>query len=207
MNARAKTELNAGQETLELVRCAARLAFELSAVLEQLAAEARCQTSIVREARAAWAELARTKTRLARMLRDVAPAEIPPNFVQVGDALSEQTKCMVFGESRYMNSASHRSIDFARVAADALGHAETIVRRWLPDGRREGSEWVARNPRRADRRKGSFKVNINTGRWGDFSTGDYGGDLVALAAYLFSLSQRDAALRVAQMIGTDPYDR
>jgi len=61
---------------------------------------------------------------------------------------------------------------------------------WCHYGHREGCEWVARNPRRADRRKGSFKVNISTGRWGDFSTGDYGGDLVALAAYLFSLSQR-----------------
>jgi len=105
-----------------------------------------------------------------------------------------------------MTSTRYRSVAFGRVAGEALAHADTIVRRWLPNGRREGSEWVARNPRRADRRKGSFKVNISTGRWGDFSTGDYGGDLVALAAYLFSLSQRDAALRVADMIGTDPYD-
>jgi len=102
---------------------------------------------------------------------------------------------------------AYRPLAFQRVAADALLHADTICHRWLPDGRREGQEWVARNPRRSDRRIGSFKVNLNTGRWGDFSSGDYGGDIIALAAYLFSLSQRDAALRVAEMIGVDPYGR
>jgi len=34
-----------------------------------------------------------------------------------------------------------------------------------------------------------------------------GGDLISLAAYLFRISQRDAALRVAEMIGIDPYER
>lgn len=100
----------------------------------------------------------------------------------------------------------HRSIDFSRVASAALANADNIVQRWVPDGRRHGPEWVGRNPRRADKRTGSFKINLTTGCWGDFSSGDYGGDLVSLAAYLFSLSQRDAALRVAEMIGVDPYD-
>lgn len=57
-----------------------------------------------------------------------------------------------------------------------------------------------------DRRRGSFKVNVITGKWGDFATGDQGGDLVSLAAYLFKLSQPDAALKVADMIGVSPYD-
>lgn len=52
---------------------------------------------------------------------------------------------------------------------------------------------------------GSFKVNLSTGRWGDFATGNEGGDLVALAAYLFDLSQKEAALRIADMLRIDPY--
>jgi hypothetical protein len=100
-----------------------------------------------------------------------------------------------------------RSIDFRAVSQAALGHAETIVARWLPDGRRDGAEWTARNPKRADHQPGSFKVNLRSGKWGDFSSGDRGGDLIALAAFLFDLKQDEAARRVAEMIGISPYER
>lgn len=100
-----------------------------------------------------------------------------------------------------------RSIAFRRIAEAALSRADDIVRRWLPDGRRTGHEWVARNPRRADRRLGSFKVNLATGRWGDFSTGDGGGDLISLAAFLHSLDQAAAAKSLAEMLGIEPYER
>lgn len=96
-------------------------------------------------------------------------------------------------------------IDFGRVAQAALMHSETICRRWTPDGRLEGHEWVAINPKRADRRRGSFKINLRTGRWSDFATGDGGHDLVSLAAYLFDLRPRDAAIKVAEMVGVHPY--
>jgi hypothetical protein len=99
-----------------------------------------------------------------------------------------------------------RRIAFRRVADAACQHAETILRRWLPDGRREGPEWVARNPRRTDRRLGSFKVNLRTGRWSDFASDEAGGDLISLAAFLFSIGQGEAALRVAEMLGVDPYE-
>jgi hypothetical protein len=92
------------------------------------------------------------------------------------------------------------------VAAAALGSVETIVTRWLPDGRREGREWVAINPTRSDAKKGSFKVNLNTGCWSDFATGAAGGDLVSLAAYLNNLNQGQALVRVAAMLGVDPYE-
>ena len=65
----------------------------------------------------------------------------------------------------------------------------------------EGGEYVARNPTRHDRRPGSFKVNLRTGRWADFATGDRGGDPVSLAAYLFGLTQAEAARRLADMLG------
>lgn len=99
-----------------------------------------------------------------------------------------------------------RRIAFDRIASSARSSAEGIVTRWLPDGRREGREWVARNPRRADSRPGSFKVNLSTGRWGDFATGDKGGDLISLAAFLFSLKQDEAARSVAEMLGVNAYE-
>jgi hypothetical protein len=99
-----------------------------------------------------------------------------------------------------------RRIAFKRIADAALSYSDTLVRRWLPDGKREGAEWVAINPTRADGRKGSFKVNVNTGRWSDFATGAVGGDLVSLAAYLFRLKQGEAALKIADMLGIAAYD-
>jgi len=100
-----------------------------------------------------------------------------------------------------------RRIAFKRIADAALRHTDTLVRRWLSDGKREGPEWVALNPTRSDGRRGSFKVNIATGRWSDFATGDRGGDLIALAAYLHRLNQAEAAKRVADMLGIDPYEQ
>jgi hypothetical protein len=100
-----------------------------------------------------------------------------------------------------------RKIAFRHIADAALGRAEMIVQRWLPGGRRDGAEWVCRNPTRDDHRRGSFKINLRTGKWGDFATGDRGGDLVSLASYLFKLSQAEAALRVADMVGVEPYEQ
>jgi len=92
-------------------------------------------------------------------------------------------------------------IDFSKVNAAAISALPLLLDRWLPGGRREGREYVARNPRRADRAAGSFRINITTGRWADFATDDTGGDPVSLAAYLFDLSQLDAARRLAAMLG------
>lgn len=96
-------------------------------------------------------------------------------------------------------------IDFSRVNAAALRNSDAVVRGLLPDGRRDGSEWIARNPHRADRKLGSFKINLGTGRWGDFATGDAGGDLVSLAAFVARLNQREAAIRLAESLGINPF--
>lgn len=92
-------------------------------------------------------------------------------------------------------------LDFERINAAALSALPALLSRWLPDGRREGHEWVARNPRRADRRPGSFRVNMNTGKWADFATDDRGGDVVSLAAYLANTGQAEAARSLAYMLG------
>ena len=98
-----------------------------------------------------------------------------------------------------------RRTDFDAVNAAALASLPALCARWFPDGRRRGDEWVARNPKRADRRPGSFKVNLETGRWADFALPDArGGDPVSLAAYLTGSSQAEAAARLAEMLGVQP---
>jgi hypothetical protein len=100
-----------------------------------------------------------------------------------------------------------RKIAFRRIADETLRYADALVPRWLPNGKRDGVEWVALNPTRTDGRKGSFKVNMSTGKWSDFATGEAGGDLVALAAYLYCRKkQGEAAVKVAEMLGISAYD-
>ncbi|MDD1146709.1 toprim domain-containing protein [Pseudomonas sp. TNT2022 ID357] len=90
--------------------------------------------------------------------------------------------------------------DIRAVAAVALQHAAALVAELLPEGTRKGSEWHARNPTRADRHAGSFSVSLVDGRWHDFACGDGGGDLVSLAAYLWAMSQADAACDLARRL-------
>jgi hypothetical protein len=97
-------------------------------------------------------------------------------------------------------------VSFKAISAAALVHLPALVRRWLPDGKRQGHEWVSRNPTREDRKPGSFKINLRTGRWADFASGAKGGDVISLAAHLFRLSQLAAASKVAAMLGISPED-
>ena len=88
-----------------------------------------------------------------------------------------------------------------KVAATALAYSNTLLPDLLPEGKRQGSEWVSRNPTRADRNPGSFSVSLTKGKWHDFATGDKGGDLVSLAAYLWGVKQTEAARRLARRFG------
>src|SRR6188768_3781855 len=89
-------------------------------------------------------------------------------------------------------------VDFRAVSSAALGALNTLVPRLLPDGYSEGNEWVARNPTRNDGTPGSFKVNLTTGVWSDFATGDKGGDIIDLVVYL----ERKSKVEAARDIGT-----
>lgn len=91
-------------------------------------------------------------------------------------------------------------IDFKGINRVALSQLSVILPRWLPQGRRRFREYVALNPTRHDKHMGSFRINLLTGRWADFATGDKGGDVISLAAYLFRMSQADAARHVARML-------
>ncbi len=97
-------------------------------------------------------------------------------------------------------------IDFPAINRTALASLPALLRRWLPDGRLVGREYTARNPTRADRQPGSFRINVNSGRWADFATGDKGGDVVSLAAYLSGTGQGEAARALASMLGVRGHD-
>ena len=45
------------------------------------------------------------------------------------------------------------------------------------------------------------KINVHTGKWADFATGDAGGDIVSLRAYLTGKGQVEAARELALLLG------
>lgn len=94
-------------------------------------------------------------------------------------------------------------VDFGAVNAAARANLLSMLERVLTTGRCERREYLALNPRRADRRLGSFQINIETGKWADFATGDRGGDPISLIAYVENILQFDAALRLAQMLSVE----
>ena len=90
---------------------------------------------------------------------------------------------------------------FAHTRQQTQPHLSTLIPSILPQGKRMGNEWVAINPTRLDRSLGSFRINLASGAWADFATGDKGGDLVSLASYLYGMSAYDAALYVRRTAG------
>ncbi len=99
-----------------------------------------------------------------------------------------------------MAAHMHR-LDFEAINRAGLASLPALLRRWLPDGRLLGHEYTACNPTRADRQPGSFRINVHNGRWADFATGDAGGDVVSLAAYLSGTGQAETARSLADMLG------
>jgi len=100
-----------------------------------------------------------------------------------------------------MSLAPLDSLDFACLSQKALCYSLPLLRRILPGGRLEGSEYVALNPRRHDTGLGSFRMNIRTGRWSDFAVGDKGGDLISLWAYVRNIRQIEAARDLQSILG------
>jgi hypothetical protein len=92
-------------------------------------------------------------------------------------------------------------IDFKAINQAALPVLPALLRRWLPGGQLRSTEYVVRNPKRSDRTPGSFSINVRTGKWADFATDDKGGDVISLFAYLFDLSQLQAARELAKTLG------
>lgn len=98
-------------------------------------------------------------------------------------------------------------INFELTKDIALNCQDVIFQHWLPDGEMRGRQYMACNPLRYDAEIGSFTINTETGWWSDFATGDKGGDLISLVAYLGKgISQTDAALKILNFLAGQKND-
>ncbi len=100
--------------------------------------------------------------------------------------------------TRGANARPLPHLDFAAINAAALPHLETLCQRWLPGGKRIGLEWTCGSLR--GETGTSCKVNLRTGRWADFATGDKGGDMISLVAWRFDIPQLEAARRLSDLL-------
>lgn len=90
---------------------------------------------------------------------------------------------------------------FEEVNAAAQGRIEFLARDWVTKARMSGDNLLGLNPTRPDKNVGSFCINVRTGVWADFATGDKGGDIISYYAYINGLSQIDAAKELADRLG------
>ena len=133
-----------------------------------------------------------------RARAEPAPSPLNPTAAHVQEIRAERAS---LHRSRPRGHHASGHIDFAAIDRAALPLLLAILRRLLPNGRREGNEYLALNPRRGDRHLGSFRINLANGRWADFATDDRGGDPVSLIAFIEDCKQGEAALRLARMLG------
>ena len=92
------------------------------------------------------------------------------------------------------------NIDYKSLARTALDSIQAILRHLAPNGRRSGCEYITLNPTRKDSQLGSFSVNMRTGEWSDFATGDRGTDVINLWAYIKRVEQGEAAKQLAAFL-------
>lgn len=93
------------------------------------------------------------------------------------------------------------SIDFGRLASDLLAQAESLVPSWLPEGKRQGREWVVGSVR--GEAGESLKINLDKGIWHEFAAGEGGKDLISLYAAIHGMKQGDAAKELGADVTTD----
>ncbi len=93
---------------------------------------------------------------------------------------------------------------YREIHETALGFAEPLCQRWLPNGERKGNWWIAPVPWRDDKNP-SLGVSLSTGWFQDFARGEKG-DLIDLCARLHKVPLPEAAEAVAIIVG-HPYRR
>lgn len=69
----------------------------------------------------------------------------------------------------------------------------SLLQKWLPNGDFIGNDYCPLNPTRADKHKGSFRINCKTGQWHDFATNDKGVNLISLYAYINGIKNSESA--------------
>lgn len=94
------------------------------------------------------------------------------------------------------------AIDFEAVASRLLQQSRSLLAEWFPAGKLQGNEFVVGDL--AGSPGESLKINVDSGKWKDFATGEAGGDLISLYAAMHGMKQIDAvrALEGDGTIGT-----
>ena len=82
-------------------------------------------------------------------------------------------------------------IDFQGLNARLLPQLPTLIPQWLPNGKREGREYVVGGLDGSPGR--SLSINLATGVWKDFAAGDGGSDPISLYAAMHNMGQAEAA--------------
>ena len=119
----------------------------------------------------------------------------------MSDYLDDKREGAPRQESAFENQAEHtlphkghggNRIDFDSINAGLLADYLAVLERWLPNGKRIGSEYCVGSL--AGEPGNSLKINWRTGVWTDFASGEKGGsDPVSLFAAIHGLSQVEAA--------------
>lgn len=95
-------------------------------------------------------------------------------------------------------------INFGALAAALLPRAYEFVSSWLPGGVQRGHEYFCGSVNGGD--GDSFAVNLTSGKWSDFATGEAGGDLVSLYAAANNFAKNEmgkAAVQLAREEGLE----
>lgn len=73
-----------------------------------------------------------------------------------------------------------------------------VLKMLVGSGKIEGSDYVALNPRRCDKKAGSFRIDIASGKFHDFATGD-SGSIIDLAVFVYGCDILEAARKLQQL--------
>jgi len=92
-------------------------------------------------------------------------------------------------------------LDFKGLNEYALSNIDSVLHHYLPNGKHEGHEYKPLNPRRADKKSGSFSINTNTGVWADFADSEAKGqDVISLVAYVTNKPQGEAYKELSDLL-------
>lgn len=98
--------------------------------------------------------------------------------------------------------------DYQAISQSLIPAVKQILPSWLPGGKFVGKEYMCSNLRGGN--GDSLSVNIQSGMWADFATGEKGGDMVSLYAAIHGIGQAEAVKRLnpteARNIGLPPRD-
>lgn len=89
--------------------------------------------------------------------------------------------------------------DFSKIKKAYKENPLLFLKSLIKNGKTEGNNYVALNPRRNDTKTGSFKIDIASGKFYDFSSGDKGGSILDLAMFVWGCDLIEATQRLEEL--------